>query len=231
MSTIVIVDDEPQTRALVANSLSSHGFAVHTVGGGGELDQVLQRTRVDLVLLDIMMPGEDGLSICRRIANAAGPAVILLSALNEEQDRIVGLEVGADHYLPKPCSPREILATVRAALRRRRHDHQFQRRGILTFAGWKIDLDAHQLFDRDGALIDLTDGEFAVLRVFAERSRRVLSREALLEAARGPDTDSFDRAIDVQVSRLRRKLDGNREDLIRTIRNEGYLFTPKVEPG
>ena len=231
MSTIVIVDDEPQIRTLLASSLSSHGFSVHTAAGGGELDQVMRRTPVDLVLLDVMMPGEDGLSICRRISSADGPPVILLSALNQEQDRIIGLEVGAGHYLSKPCSPREILATVRAALRRRRHERQVERRGALTFLGWRIDLDAHQLFDPDGVLVDLTDGEFAVLRVFAERPRRVLSRETLLEAARGSDTESYDRAIDVQVSRLRRKLRGNKDDLIRTVRNEGYLFTPQVVAG
>jgi two-component system OmpR family response regulator len=230
MSTIVVVDDEPQIRALVANSLSNYGFAVHTAGGGGELDQLMRSTPVDLVLLDVMMPGEDGLSICRRIAASDGPDVILLSALNEEHDRIVGLEVGAGHYLAKPCSPREIVATVRAALRRRSREQKAPRHGSLGFAGWRIDIDSHQLFDPEGVLVDLTDGEFAVLRAFVERPRRVLSREMLLETARGPETDSFDRAIDVQVSRLRRKLNGNRDDLIRTVRNEGYLFTPQVLP-
>jgi two-component system OmpR family response regulator len=175
-----------------------------------------------------MMPGEDGLSACRRIATADGPDVILLSALGEEQDRILGLEVGAGHYLPKPCSPREILATVRAALRKRGTTAAPPAGDVYTFEGWRIDLGSHELFDPDGVLVGLTDGEFAVLRVFIERPRRVLTREALLAAARGPDSDAYDRAIDVQVSRLRRKLRSGADEIIRTVRNEGYLFVPRV---
>lgn len=228
MPNVLIVDDDPEIRVLLANSLGNHGFDVHTASGGTQVDEVMRRVKVDAVLLDVMMPGEDGLSICRRIARSDGPAVIMLSALGEEQDRIVGLEIGASHYLPKPCSPREILATLRAALRQRQAQGEPEPSGALTFAGWRIDLYSHELLDPDGVLVDLTDGEFAVLRAFVERPRRVLSREALLEAARGPDSDSFDRAIDVQVSRLRRKLRASSEEIIRTVRNEGYLFAPQV---
>ncbi len=158
-----------------------------------------------------------------------GPPVIILSALGDEQDRIVGMEIGADHYLYKPCSPREILAHVRATLRRQKMPEPEPRRGYV-FMGWRMDIDSHELFDPEGVLVHLSDGEFAVLRVFAERPRRVLTREELLHAARGPDSDAFDRAIDVQVSRLRRKLQAGESDLIRTVRNEGYLFVPKVTP-
>ena len=178
----------------------------------------------------MMMPGEDGLTACRRLVAAGGPPVIILSALGDEQDRIVGLELGADHYLSKPCSPREILAHVRAVLRRKQAPEAEERRAY-GFMGWRMDLDSHELFDADGVLVHLSDGEFAVLRVFVERPRRVLTREELLHSARGPDSEAFDRAIDVQISRLRRKLGGSGEnELIRTVRNEGYLFTPKVVP-
>jgi two-component system, OmpR family, response regulator len=226
-ATLLVVDDDNDIRNLLASSLGARGYRVETASSTRDMDQILARTPVDLIILDVMMPGEDGLSACRRIARQDGPEVILLSALGEEQDRILGLEVGAGHYLPKPCSPREILATVRAALRKR---------GAIAapageayaFDGWRIDLASHELFDPQGVLVGLTDGEFAVLRVFIERPRRVLSREALLAAARGPDSDAYDRAIDVQVSRLRRKLRAGGEEIIRTVRNEGYLFVPRV---
>ncbi|RYY46409.1 MAG: response regulator [Sphingomonadales bacterium] len=226
-ATLLVVDDDRDIRMLLANSLGTRGYRVETASNAREMDQILARMPVDLVILDVMMPGEDGLSACRRIARPDGPEVVLLSALGEEQDRILGLEVGAGHYLPKPCSPREILATVRAALRRRGTAVATQT-DVYTFDGWRIDLGSHELFDPGGVLVGLTDGEFAVLRVFIERPRRVLSREALLAAARGPDSDAYDRAIDVQVSRLRRKLRSGGDEIIRTVRNEGYLFVPRV---
>lgn len=228
-ATLLVVDDDRDIRLLLANSLGARGYRVETASNARDMDAILEKTPVDLVILDVMMPGEDGLSACRRIATPDGPEVILLSALGEEQDRILGLEVGAGHYLPKPCSPREILATVRAALRKRGSPAVTSAGGdVYNFEGWRIDLGSHELFDPDGVLVGLTDGEFAVLRVFIERPRRVLSREALLAAARGPDSDAYDRAIDVQVSRLRRKLRTGGDDIIRTVRNEGYLFVPRV---
>lgn len=226
-ATLLVVDDDRDIRLLLANSLGARGYRVETASNARDMDQILARTPIDLVILDIMMPGEDGLSACRRIARQDGPEVVLLSALGEEQDRILGLEVGAGHYLPKPCSPREILATVRAALRKR-GAIAAPEGDVYSFEGWRIDLGSHELFDPNGVLVGLTDGEFAVLRVFIERPRRVLSREALLAAARGPDSDAYDRAIDVQVSRLRRKLRAGGDEIIRTVRNEGYLFVPKV---
>lgn len=226
-ATLLVVDDDHDIRLLLANSLGARGYKVETAANARDMDEILANTPVDLVILDVMMPGEDGLSACRRIARLDGPEVILLSALGEEQDRILGLEVGASHYLPKPCSPREILATVRAALRKR-GAIAAPVGDVYTFEGWRIDLGSHELFDPDGVLVGLTDGEFAVLRVFIERPRRVLTREALLAAARGPDSDAYDRAIDVQVSRLRRKLRSGADEIIRTVRNEGYLFVPRV---
>jgi two-component system OmpR family response regulator len=226
---LLVVDDDVGIRVLLAERLGAYGYRVTTASGVAEMERVLSRGGVDLVILDVMMPGEDGLVACRRLVQSGGPPVILLSALGDEQDRIVGLELGADHYLSKPCSPREILAHVRAVLRRKQAPEIEERHGF-TFLGWRMDMDSHELFDPDGVLVHLSDGEFAVLRVFVERPRRVLTREELLHAARGPDSDAFDRAIDVQVSRLRRKLRAGDSDLIRTVRNEGYLFVPRVAP-
>ncbi len=169
---LLVVDDDRDIRMLLANSLGSRGYRVETASSTRDMDQILARTPVDLVILDIMMPGEDGLSACRRIARADGPEIIFLSALGEEQDRILGLEVGAGHYLPKPCSPREILATVRAALRKRGAIATNESGDVYVFEGWRIDLGSHELFDPNGVLVGLTDGEFAVLRVFIERPRR-----------------------------------------------------------
>lgn len=226
-ATLLVVDDDRDIRLLLANSLGGRGYRVETASNTRDMDEILASTPVDLVILDVMMPGEDGLSACRRIARADGPEIIMLSALGEETDRILGLEGGAGHYLSKPCSAREILATVRAALRRR-GTIAAPNTEVFAFEGWRIDLGSHELFDPHGVLVGLTDGEFAVLRVFIERPRRVLSREVLLQAARGPDSDAYDRAIDVQVSRLRRKLRAGGDDIIRTVRNEGYLFVPRV---
>lgn len=224
---ILVVDDDWDIRHLLARTLEDEGFDVSTAADTREMDRVLAGKHVDLVLLDIMMPGEDGLSACARITRDGGPAVIFLSALGDELDRVTGLEVGAGHYLAKPCSAREVLATVRAAIRARQADEPGARRRYL-FSGWCIDVVAHELTDPDGMLVSLTDGEFALLRSLVERPRRVLSRETLLEAARGRDTEAYDRAIDVQVSRVRRKLRAPGDDIIRTVRNEGYLFVPAV---
>ncbi|MEI9851033.1 MAG: response regulator transcription factor [Sphingomonas sp.] len=227
-ATLLVVDDDRDIRLLLAKSLGARGYRVETASNARDMDKILARTPVDLVILDIMMPGEDGFSACRRIARTDGPEIILLSALGEEQDRVRGLDIGADHYLSKPCSPREILATVRAALRRRGAPMVRVEAQQYAFNRWRIDFGSHELFDPEGVLVGLTDGEFAVLRVFIERPRRVLSREALLAAARGPNSDAYDRAIDVQVSRLRRKLRSSGDEIIRTVRNEGYLFVPRV---
>jgi two-component system OmpR family response regulator len=229
---IVVIDDDPDIRELVSEFLNRHGFEVEAAADAAGLNRALAASPTDLVILDVMLPGEDGLQICRRLAGADGPAVIMLSAMGEETDRIVGLELGADDYLPKPCNPRELLARVRAVLRRRGEPRPQE--GDLgaqcEFAGWRLDLVRRELKSPDGVVVNLSGGEFSLLRAFVERPRRVLTRDQLLELARGPESEAFDRAIDVQISRLRRKLEnsGDGQELIRTVRNEGYMFTVKV---
>jgi len=230
---ILMVDDDPGIRDVVSDFLGRHGYRVETASDSDEMERALERGPVDLIVLDVMLPGEDGLAICRRLTSSeAGPPIIMLSAMGEDTDRIVGLELGADDYLAKPCNPRELLARVRAVLRRAEHRSTSGALGAgCEFAGWRLDLVRRELRSPPGVVVNLSSGEFSLLRAFVERPQRVLTRDQLLEFARGPDSDAFDRAIDVQISRLRRKLDdgGDGHDLIRTIRNEGYMFTAKVK--
>ncbi len=230
---ILMVDDDPGIRDVVSDFLGKHGYQVETAGDAREMEQALERGPIDLIVLDVMLPGEDGLAICRRLAVGEGPPIIMLSAMGEDTDRIVGLELGADDYLSKPCNPRELLARVRAVLRRAEQRGQASTTGgaACEFAGWRFDLVRRELRSPQGVVVNLSSGEFSLLRTFVERPQRVLTRDQLLEFARGPDSEAFDRAIDVQISRLRRKLDdgGGGQDLIRTIRNEGYMFTAKVK--
>jgi len=227
---ILMVDDDPGICDVVSDFLGRHGYHVDTAGDAREMEVALERGSVDLIVLDVMLPGEDGLAICRRLTSAGAPPIIMLSAMGEETDRIVGLELGADDYLAKPCNPRELLARVRAVLRRA--EHQADAAGVgagCEFADWRLDMVRRELRSPAGVVVNLSSGEFSLLRAFVERPQRVLTRDQLLEFARGPESDAFDRAIDVQISRLRRKLDdGGGQDLIRTVRNEGYMFTPRV---
>ncbi len=229
---ILMVDDDPGIRDVVSDFLTRHGYEVETAADAPSMEKALGNGPVDLIVLDVMLPGEDGLAICRRLSKPDGPAIIMLSAMGEETDRIVGLELGADDYLPKPCNPRELLARIRAVLRRRREPRSADE-GIgatCEFAGWKLDLVRRELRTPEGVAVNLSSGEFSLLRVFVERPQRVLTRDQLLDFARGPDTEAYDRAIDVQISRLRKKLEDGPggQELIRTIRNEGYMFTAKV---
>jgi two-component system OmpR family response regulator len=233
MPSILLVDDDPGIRDLVSDFLGRHGYDVTVAEDGAAMDRAMGRAQrpFDLVVLDLMMPGEHGLEIARRLSVPGGPAIIMLSAMGEDSDRIVGLEVGADDYLPKPCNPRELLARIRAVLRRRTEPVSEPGGVVAEFDGWRLDLVRRELTSPDRVLIALSDGEFSLLRVFVERPQQPLTREELLEAARGREADSYDRSIDVQISRLRRKLDNavqSHEELIRTVRNEGYMFTPKV---
>jgi two-component system OmpR family response regulator len=229
---ILMVDDDPGIRDVVSDFLARHGYAVETAADAQAMEKALAKEPVDLVVLDVMLPGEDGLAICRRLSKPDGPAIIMLSAMGEETDRIVGLELGADDYLPKPCNPRELLARIRAVLRRRQEPRTSEE-GIgagCEFSGWRLDLVRRELRTPDGVVVKLSSGEFSLLRAFVERPQRVLTRDQLLDFARGPDTEAYDRAIDVQISRLRKKLEDGAggQELIRTIRNEGYMFTAKV---
>jgi two-component system OmpR family response regulator len=224
---ILLVDDDPEIRQLMGDFLRPHGFRIAEAADGAAMDRAIAAERPALVVLDLMLPGEDGLSLCRRLA-AAGIKVIMLSALGEDTDRIVGLELGADDYLAKPCNPRELLARVRAVLRRGEGNEPAATGNVWTFCGWQLDLRRRELRSPDGVAMALSAGEHRLLTAFLERPQRVLSRDQLLDAARGRDSESFDRTIDVQISRLRKKLgaaDG--PDLIVTVRSEGYMFSAR----
>ncbi len=227
---VLIVDDDEDLRNLIGDFLDAHGFVVFRANGAPEMRAILGREQVEIVILDVMMPGEDGLSLARWLSSTNDVGVIMVSALGSETDRIVGLEVGADDYLPKPVSPRELLARIRAVLRRRQPQQDEETSGgVYSFEGWTLDVVRRVLRDPAGVIITLSEGEFSLLRIFTEKPQRVLSRDQLLELARGPDSDAFDRAIDTQVSRLRRKLATRTDDeLIRTVRSEGYMFMPSV---
>ncbi len=225
---VLIVDDDQDLRELISKFLSQNGFDVHTATQGRDMDKVLARGDIQLVVLDYMMPGEDGLSICKRLNENNGPPVIMLSARGEEVDRIVGLELGADDYMAKPFHPRELLARIRAVLRRREARGSGQDKSpVAHFFGWQLDNIKRTLTRPDGVQVALSNAEFELLRVFLDRPGRALSRDQILDYLHGPNADSFDRAIDVQISRLRRKLsDDHSEDIIRTIRGIGYMFKP-----
>jgi two-component system OmpR family response regulator len=233
---ILIVDDDEGIRSLVSSFLGKHGFQTDTAGDPAEMRQKLTDQDYDLIVLDVMMPGEDGLSALRKLQANGGPPVIMLSAVGTDIDKIVGLEMGAEDYMAKPCNPRELLARIRTVLRRRASAAGRAARpaepansNLLHFAGWKVDLLARLLSDPEDQPVTLSDGEFRLLRTFIEHPRRVLTRDQLLDYARGSDSDHYDRAIDVQISRLRRKLSsGSNAELIRTVRNEGYMFVPAV---
>ena len=239
---ILIVDDDAGIRSLISSFLDKHGYRTDTAADPHEMREKLQRRRYDLIVLDVMMPREDGLSALRRLQGDGAPPVIMLSAVGSDIDRIVGLEMGAEDYLAKPCNPRELLARIRTVLRRREAKATGAseavpvpgsgqgRDGLSCFAGWSIDLIGRTLTDPAQTMVALSDSEFRLMRAFVEHPRRVLSRDQLLDYAMGQESEHYDRAIDVQVSRLRRKLAGHDggEDLIRTVRNEGYMFVPVV---
>ncbi len=225
---ILVVDDDPGIREVLCDYLVQHGYEATGAATAAEMDRVVATRAPDLIVLDLMMPGEDGLSVCRRLSGK-GPPIVMLSAMGGDTDRIIGLELGADDYLAKPCNPRELLARIRAVLRRPREDGPDDG-AALVFAGWRLDLMRRELTRPDGEVATLSAGEFALLRAFVDSPGRVLTRDQLLERARGADSDVFDRAMDVQISRLRRKLDdGSGLELIQTLRGEGYMFDAKVE--
>ncbi|WP_172295034.1 response regulator [Pseudoruegeria sp. HB172150] len=227
--SLLIVEDDPEIRRLVSGLFRDEGFEVAEASGAEEMDRAMARTRPDLVILDLMLPGEDGLSICRRLRGDPTLPIMMLTARGDDIDKVVGLEIGADDYLVKPFNPRELLARVRALLRRSYAAPAAAPRQRLGFAGFVADLDARRL-EKNGEWIDLTGAEFELLVCFLQRSGRVLSRDQLLDWVHGRETGVYDRSIDMAVSRLRRKLGdtGGEERLIATIRNAGYLFTATV---
>lgn len=227
---VLLVDDDERLRQMIGDFLRAHTYEVFEAAGGAAMRATLARQPVDVIILDVMMPGEDGLSLARELSSQPSAAVIMVSSLGTENDRIVGLEVGADDYLPKPVSPRELLARIRAVLRRRNRGESEVETGQYLFAGWSWDGNRRVLKDPHGIVVSLSQGEFALLQAFLRRPHRVLTRDQLLEDTRSEPSDAFDRAIDSQVSRLRRKLAGRSDqELIRTIRNEGYMFVAKVD--
>lgn len=229
-ASILIVDDDAGLREQIAGYLTDHGFTVLTAENAAAMDRALSANLVDVIVLDVMMPGEGGLSICRRIRDANGPAIVMLSAMGEDVDRIVGLELGADDYLSKPCNPRELLARIRVLLRRRQ-DGGGKMSGQLTygFAGFSLGVSRRQLKAPNGVMVLLTAGEFTLLNAFLQKPNQVLTRDELLESAHGSETEVFDRAIDVQISRLRRKLHAcTAEELIVTLRGVGYMLRVDV---
>lgn len=226
---VLVVDDDPGIRDVLTDYLIRQGFQVEGAADAREMDRLLARRPADVVVLDLMMPGEDGLSVCRRLAEG-GPPVIMLSAMGEDTDRIVGLELGAADYLPKPCNPRELLARIRAVLRRGGDRPRSGGQAVWVGAN-QLDLIRRELTDSHGTATALSTGEFRLLQAFIERPGRILTRDQLLDLAHGPSAETFDRAIDVQISRLRKKLDdGSGRDVIETVRGEGYRLAVPVRP-
>jgi two-component system OmpR family response regulator len=229
---ILVVDDDREIRDLLCRFLRKNGFRVDAAANGREMKRALEQARIDLVLLDRVMPGEDGLTLCRELRKESRVPVIMLTLLGDETDRIVGFEMGADDYIVKPFSPSELVARVKAVLRRANElPPQNRPQGSLAlFAGWAMDRRRREIESPDGVVISLTDGEFDLLLAFAERPQMVLTREQLLDLARGRSGKAFDRSIDMQVTRLRRKIEADPDEpvLIKTVRNKGYIFTPDV---
>lgn len=227
---ILVVDDDPGLRELLQQYLSEQGYSVDAVADGSAMERHLAEHAADLVILDLMLPGEDGLTLARKLRMRSGQPIIMLSARGEDVDRIIGLEVGADDYLAKPFNPRELLARIRAVLRRReggdtRMEDSAQE--VFRFGPFSLDLHSRSL-SREGADIPLTAGEFSLLRIFVEHPNRVLSRDSLMELLKGYERTPFDRSIDVRVTRLRRKIEDDPATpvYVRTVWGEGYLFVP-----
>lgn len=231
--TIMIVEDDREIRALLADLLTREGYAPVCVENGAAMDRALMQACPDLIVLDIMLPGEDGLSICQRLRGKSRTPILMLTAKADDVDRIIGLELGADDYLPKPFNPRELLARIKAVLRRVDGPLQMPPPRRIAFGRLVADLDGRSLTNDQDSIVELTAAEFDLLACFLERPKRVLSRDQLLDWTRGRTADPFDRVIDVSVSRLRRKLvaaDPKAAFSIRTVRNGGYLFSADVRP-
>ena len=232
---VLIVDDDRQIRSILARYLHDQGLRTTQAAHGEAMFEALDKGVFDVILLDIMMPGEDGLSLCRQVRARDDTPVILLTAVNTDTDRIIGLETGADDYVTKPFNPRELLARIRSVLRRSNALPASFRRPesstLYLFGGWSVDIRKRTLTSPDGALVSLTSGEFDLLHVFVEHPNEVLTRDQLLNLARGRSSVAFDRAIDVQVSRLRRKIepDSQQPSIIKTVRSEGYIMTAIIE--
>ena len=237
--TLLIVDDDHEIRELLGQFLAKYDYDVLLAQDGQEMLALFEAHEVDLLILDIMMPGEDGLSLCQKIRKRSNLPILMLSAVSEETDRIVGLEMGADDYLAKPFNPRELLARIKAILRRsetssstipKEGEAIISEAVVFSFAGWELNMSTRSLQSPDGLEVDLSAGEFALLSTFIHQPQRVLSRDQLLEQTHNRPAGPFDRSIDVQVSRLRQKLeeDPKNPKIIKTVRGGGYMFTSRV---
>jgi two-component system OmpR family response regulator len=229
---ILIVDDDAEIRTLLRDYLERNGLRATAVPDGRGMRAVLDTGRFDLVVLDLMLPGEDGLTLCRELRAHSNVPVIMLTARGEETDRIVGLEMGADDYVPKPFNPRELLARIKAVLRRAHTlapAAQASEARRLRFTDWTLELARRQLVSPTGVVVPLSGGEYRLLKTFLDHPQRVLSRDQLLDLTRGRDAGPYDRSIDVQVGRLRRRLNDDAATLIQTVRGEGYVFAAEVE--
>ena len=229
---ILVVDDDPELRKLLCGYLTDVGFEVDLAGDADEMRGVMLRAAPDVIVMDLMLPGTDGLALTREIRARSNVPILMLSARGEEIDRVVGLEVGADDYLAKPFSPRELLARLRALLRRTQPAVEATRQEDIEFGPYRLDLNARRLL-RAGIDVDLSSAEFDLLKVFAERPGRVLSRDVLIDLLKGYERDPFDRTVDIRVGRLRRKIepDPGNPVFVRTVRGEGYLFNPHGDRG
>jgi two-component system OmpR family response regulator len=228
---ILVVDDDREIRDLLSRFLEKHGFRVTAARDGRELRRLWPGQRFALVVLDLMLPGEDGLALLRFIREAGRIPVVMLTAMGEETDRIVGLELGADDYVPKPFNPRELLARIRAVLRRGEAAQEEGPATTYRFAGWTLETARRRLLSPTGVEVPLTGGEYELLACLADRPGRVLTRDMLMDLLHGRTTGPFDRAIDVAVSRVRRKLedDAKNPGLIKTVRGGGYVLAAEVE--
>ncbi len=234
---ILVVDDQNEICEVVQQYLSSEGYTVEVANDGPAMRRVMAQHAIDLVILDLMLPGEDGLTLARQLREESTVGIIILTGRGETVDRIIGLEMGADDYLPKPFHLRELLARVKSVLRRAsarsQKDQAGGGRSKARFAGWHLDLATRELVSPEGTEVRLTTGEFDLLAAFVSNANQVLSRDRLLDLARNREAGPFDRTIDVQVGRLRRKLEQDPENptIIKTVRGTGYIFTPTVEVG
>ncbi len=240
---ILIVDDDRDIRGLLADYLEKQGLRCTTAADGREMKAALESHRIDLIVLDVMMPGEDGLTLCRNLRAGNGPnaatPILMLTARGEDMDRILGLEMGADDYLPKPFVPRELYARIRAILRRARalppnlEATASASARELRFAHWRLDTVNRHLVDEDGTVVALSGAEYRMLGVFLAHPQRVLSRDQLMELTQGREAEVFDRSIDLLISRLRQRLGDNAREpaIIKTVRNEGYVLACEVTPG
>lgn len=228
---ILVVDDDPELRQLLHEYFGGWGYSVLLASDGAQMWEHLARQSVDLVILDLMLPGEDGLMLCRNLRAKSSLPVLMLTASGDEVNRIIGLEMGADDYIHKPFIPRELLARVKNILRRANESGGTAASAkALHFATWILDLNAHHLVDAAGVVVSLSSGEFRLLKMLADNPNRVLSRDQLLEVFSNREAAPFDRTIDVMISRLRRRLnDDGEEPLIKTVRNEGYMLVAAVE--